>query len=380
MYVGAVYVNEAPAARAARSTRPTCISHGHLLRAGPGWRRGRPLTPHRSPSRCRATAPPTWARAGSSISPTATSTTPTTRLRHPQHRDLIGTATRESDGDGVLVGGDGERSTRATAASLPGARAAGPEPDLQAAHPRARRHQPELSPGGSHAADHRSARLVQPADRLLVAASGRELPVPARSEQPCTATRSTASPTRATCRGRARLAAGRQPLHGHLHRRAARRTRSPTRIHLITSIKEQGHESGKDDRNSRGWHVGPCSCRRPARARARGSARRLGREHERQASCGGLGLSYAACTTPGSIKDGMGHTLKTFTPRATPAPTRSCSRPPARPTPSSATRIRHSISAGDVDGRRLELEIDKYIVVIDHITLWSDPNMSTSDQ
>ena len=79
MYVGAIYVNEAPAARAARSTRPRASARASMRRRCPdGVRRRSPLHRRGSRSRCRATARPTWASAGSSISPTATSTTPTT--------------------------------------------------------------------------------------------------------------------------------------------------------------------------------------------------------------------------------------------------------------------------------------------------------------
>jgi hypothetical protein len=94
------------------------------------------------------------------------------------------------------------------------------------------------------------------------------------------------------------------------------------------------------------------------------------------------GTSQLAYTPPAdAIQDGNGHTLKTFTP---PGDTGSntfvfsisgeanaivgYAYPPFDLT--TATYM--------VDG--WNWKIDKYIVVIDHITLWSNPNMSASDQ
>jgi hypothetical protein len=82
-----------------------------------------------------------------------------------------------------------------------------------------------------------------------------------------------------------------------------------------------------------------------------------------------------------AISDGHGHTLKTFTPPCDPGPggfaisisgesnaIDGYAYPPVDP--KTATYM--------VDGWNWKIE--KYIVIIDHITLWSDPNESASDQ
>jgi hypothetical protein len=99
-------------------------------------------------------------------------------------------------------------------------------------------------------------------------------------------------------------------------------------------------------------------------------------------SAEGGSMSQLAYTPPAdAIQDGSGHTLKTFTP----------------PGDAGSNTFVFSISGEAnaivgyayppfdlttatymVDG--WNWKIDKYIVVIDHITLWSNPNMSASDQ
>ena len=81
-----------------------------------------------------------------------------------------------------------------------------------------------------------------------------------------------------------------------------------------------------------------------------------------------------------AISDGMGHTLKSFTPPGDTGPgtfvfsisgeTNAITGYPYPPyDPSGAVMV---------DG--WNWQITKYIVVVDHITLWSDPNKSSSDQ
>lgn len=90
---------------------------------------------------------------------------------------------------------------------------------------------------------------------------------------------------------------------------------------------------------------------------------------------------YCYVPQAASINDGNGHTLKTFTPPGDTGPNtfifstsgevNAITGYPYPPfDPSTATIM--------VDGWNWKIE--KYIVVIDHITLWSDPNVSSSDQ
>jgi len=71
----------------------------------------------------------------------------------------MGTATRESDGS-VFSWAATVTITRAIAASLPRSPAARPQSDLQAAHHRARRYQPDPPPGDSLLLTIRPTRLV----------------------------------------------------------------------------------------------------------------------------------------------------------------------------------------------------------------------------
>ena len=93
---------------------------------------------------------------------------------------------------------------------------------------------------------------------------------------------------------------------------------------------------------------------------------------------GGTALGKAEAAD--SISDGKGHTLKTFVQPTDPGPggfvftasgeVNAVTGYPYPPFDPSQTWM--------VDGWNWKIE--KYIVVIDHITLWSDPNKSPSDQ
>ena len=100
-------------------------------------------------------------------------------------------------------------------------------------------------------------------------------------------------------------------------------------------------------------------------------------------SGGGCGANNQLCTVPTAdpISDGKGHTLRTFTPPGDTGPNtfvfstsgevNAITGYPYPPyDPSTATVM--------VDG--WSWKIEKYIVVLDHITLWTNPNQSSSDQ
>jgi hypothetical protein len=100
------------------------------------------------------------------------------------------------------------------------------------------------------------------------------------------------------------------------------------------------------------------------------------------AADGGAGPSQLSYTPPvAPIQDTNGHTLKTFTPPGDTGPDTfvfSVSGEANAVVGYAYPPYDLSTATYMVDG--WNWKIDKYIVVIDHITLWSDPNKSSSDQ
>ena len=97
---------------------------------------------------------------------------------------------------------------------------------------------------------------------------------------------------------------------------------------------------------------------------------------------GGGGNSQLGYKPPADpISDGHGHTLKTFTPPGDPGPDTfavSISGEANAILGYSYPPFDLETATYMVDGWNWKIE--KYIVVIDHVTLWSDPNESSSDQ
>ena len=247
MHIGAVYVERGAASSGGTFDTPAVHRPRASIARRSGRRRRRPPrppTPQAFPVQGNGSAD-LGLELGALAHATATSTTPTnTGFGVPDTADLVGTATRESDGEvfswaaTVTI----NESNRGEPARSPGSRGSTRSASSASSSSAA---SPDALPRRVAAAHGRPARLVQADHRLLDAALGRE--------------RRSARSIRTRLRRRGVLHPGLEQLAGGCWARSrvrtlftgiftagARPTPSPTRDNEIKRIKEQRHESSKD--------------------------------------------------------------------------------------------------------------------------------------